>query len=97
MVKIRLTRLGDKGDPFYRVIVTDSRAKRDGEYIELIGTYDPQINPAEIKINNERAKYWISVGAQPTDTARDLLIKSGAIPAPAKRPPAKTPKKKVKE
>ncbi|MCL2751749.1 MAG: 30S ribosomal protein S16 [Firmicutes bacterium] len=97
MTKIRLTRLGDKGSPFYRVVVVDSREKRDGAVIEQIGTYNPLLNPAEIKIDAERAKYWLGVGAQPTDTARDLLIKGGAMPAPAKRPPAKTPKKKEKK
>ena len=80
-VKIRLTRLGDKKSPFYRVIVADSRSPRDGKYIDLIGTYNPLTNPAEIKIDNEKARQWIKNGAQPTDTARDLLVKSGAIEA----------------
>ena len=61
-VKIRLTRLGDKKSPFYRVVVTDSRKARDGAYIENIGTYNPLVNPAEVKINEERAKYWIAQG-----------------------------------
>ena len=78
-VKIRLTRLGDKKSPFYRVIVADSRSPRDGKYIDLIGTYNPLTNPAEIKIDNEKARAWIKNGAQPTDTARNLLVKSGAI------------------
>lgn len=78
-VKIRLTRLGDKKSPFYRVIVADSRSPRDGKFIDLIGTYNPLTNPAEIKIDNEKAKKWIANGAQPTDTARNLLVKSGAI------------------
>ena len=80
-VKIRLTRLGDKKSPFYRVIVADSRSPRDGKYIDLIGTYNPLTNPAEIKIDNEKARAWIKNGAQPTDTARNLLVKSGAIEA----------------
>ena len=80
-VKIRLTRLGDKKSPFYRVIVADSRSPRDGKYIDLIGTYNPLTNPAEIKIDNEKAREWIKNGAQPTDTARNLLVKSGAIEA----------------
>ena len=80
-VKIRLTRLGDKKSPFYRVIVADSRSPRDGKFIDLIGTYNPLTNPAEIKIDNEKARAWIKNGAQPTDTARDLLVKSGAIEA----------------
>lgn len=78
-VKIRLTRLGDKKSPFYRVIVADSRSPRDGKFIDIIGTYNPLTNPAEIKIDNEKAKEWIKNGAQPTDTARNLLVKSGAI------------------
>ena len=78
-VKIRLTRMGDKKSPFYRVIVADSRSPRDGKFIDIIGTYNPLTNPAEIKIDNEKAKQWIKNGAQPTDTARNLLVKSGAI------------------
>jgi len=78
-VKIRLTRLGDKKSPFYRVVVADSRYPRDGRFIELLGTYNPLKDPAEIKINNELAASWIKKGAQPTDTARAILVKSGAI------------------
>lgn len=78
-VKIRLTRLGDKKAPFYRVIVADSRSPRDGKFIDIIGTYNPLTNPAEIKIDNEKAAKWIANGAQPTDTARNILVKSGAI------------------
>ncbi|MCI7003366.1 MAG: 30S ribosomal protein S16 [Eubacteriales bacterium] len=78
-VKIRLTRLGDKKSPFYRVIVADSRAPRDGKFIDLLGTYDPLKNPAEIKIDNEKAAKWLKNGAVPTDTARNLLVKSGVI------------------
>lgn len=78
-VKIRLTRLGDKKSPFYRVIVADSRAPRDGKFIDLIGTYNPLTNPAEIKIDNEKAAKWLKNGAVPTDTARNLLVKSGVI------------------
>ncbi len=78
-VKIRLTRLGDKKSPFYRVIVADSRSPRDGRFIDLIGTYNPLVDPAEIKIDAEKAKKWLANGAQPTDTARALLVKSGII------------------
>lgn len=91
-VKIRLTRLGDKKSPFYRVVVTDSRKSRSGEYIENLGTYNPLANPAEIKINGDRAKYWIANGAQPTETARTILVREGLVEA-AKRAP-KTDKKK---
>ena len=78
-VKIRLKRMGMKKKPFYRVVVSDVRSPRDGRFIEEIGYYDPMTQPAEIKVDNERAKYWLGVGAQPTDTVRILLKKSGAI------------------
>ncbi|MBR5012757.1 MAG: 30S ribosomal protein S16 [Clostridia bacterium] len=83
-VKIRLARLGDKKSPFYRVVVADSRSPRDGKFIEVIGTYNPLTDPAEIKIDNEKAQKWIKNGAMPTDTARALLVKSGAIEAKKK-------------
>ncbi|MBQ3494292.1 MAG: 30S ribosomal protein S16 [Clostridia bacterium] len=79
MLKIRLTRMGDKKAPFYRVVVADSRAPRDGKFVDILGTFNPLTDPAEIKINNEKAAEWIKNGAQPTDTARALLVKSGAI------------------
>ena len=78
-VKIRLTRLGDKKSPFYRVVVADSRVARDGKYIEQIGTYNPLTTPAEIKINSDLAKKWIANGAQPTDTVKALLKKNGVL------------------
>ena len=78
-VKIRLTRLGDKKAPFYRVIVADSRAPRDGKFIDVIGTYNPLTDPAEIKIDAEKANKWLKNGAQPTETAKQLLVKSGII------------------
>ena len=73
MVKIRLTRKGAKKKPFYRVIVADSRKRRDGPFIEIIGTYDPLKEPSEVKIDNERAKYWLDCGAQPSPTVKKLL------------------------
>jgi small subunit ribosomal protein S16 len=79
MVKIRLKRMGAHKKPFYRVVVADSRTPRNGKFIEEIGTYDPLKNPSEIKIDNEAAKRWLANGAQPTDTVRALLKKSGAI------------------
>ena len=79
MVKIRLKRMGAHKKPFYRVVVADSRTPRDGRFIEEIGTYDPLKNPAEIIIDNEAAQKWLANGAQPTDTVRALLKKSGAI------------------
>jgi len=78
-VKIRLKRMGAKKAPFYRVVVADSRYPRDGRFIEEIGYYNPMKEPAEIVIDNEKAKKWISNGAQPTDTVRSLLKKIGAI------------------
>ena len=78
MVKIRLRRVGAKKAPFYRVVVADSHFARDGRFIEEIGTYDPLTEPATIKIDMERAKYWLSNGAQPTDTVRGLLKKAEA-------------------
>ncbi len=80
-VKIRLRRLGMKKHPFYRVVVADERSPRDGRSIEEIGYYNPMLQPAEIKIDNDRATYWLKNGAQPTDTVRILLKKSGAIQA----------------
>ena len=75
MVKIRLRRMGAKKAPYYRVVVADSRYPRDGRFIEEIGTYNPCVNPAEIKVDNEKAQQWIKNGAQPTDTVRALLKK----------------------
>jgi small subunit ribosomal protein S16 len=78
-VKIRLKRIGAKKAPFYRVVVADSRYPRDGRFIEEIGTYNPLTDPAEVKIDLEAARKWMANGAQPTDTVRSLLKKSGAI------------------
>jgi len=79
MVKIRLRRMGAKKNPFYRIVVADSRSPRDGRFIEEIGTYDPIPTPSEVKVDAERVQYWIKNGAQPTETVRALLKKSGAI------------------
>ena len=78
-VKLRLTRIGAKKNPYYRVVVADSRFPRDGRFIEILGTYNPMVEPAEIKIDDEKAQKWIKNGAQPTDTVKALLKKSGAI------------------
>ena len=80
-VKIRLRRMGAKKAPFYRVVVADSRSPRDGKFIEEIGYYNPITDPAEIKIDAEKAKKWLDNGAQPSDTVRKLLKKSGIIEA----------------
>jgi len=78
MVKIRLRRMGAKKNPFYRVVVADSKSPRDGRCIEEIGTYNPLAKPSEINIDIKRAEYWIKNGAQPTDTVRALIKKAGA-------------------
>ncbi|MDR0748819.1 MAG: 30S ribosomal protein S16 [Tannerellaceae bacterium] len=75
--KIRLQRHGRKGYAFYKIVVADSRAPRDGKFIERIGSYNPNTNPATIDLNFERALYWLQVGAQPTDTTRTILSKEG--------------------
>ena len=79
MVKIRLKRMGMKKKPFYRVVVADERASRDGRFIDELGYYNPVSNPVELKIDAETAQQWIKNGAQPTDTVRALLKKTGAI------------------
>ena len=78
-VKIRLTRMGAKKAPFYRIVVMDSRKARDGEYIEQLGYYNPVKEPAEVKLDVELAKKWIGNGAQPTDTVRTILKDNGVL------------------
>ena len=77
--KIRLARHGRKGRPFYHVVIADSRAPRDGRFIEKVGTYDPNTNPATINLNFDRALYWLMTGAQPTDTAKRILSYKGVL------------------
>ena len=79
MVKIRLRRMGAKRAPFYRVVVADSKYPRDGRFIDEIGTYNPMTEPAEVNIDAEKAAKWLSNGAQPTDTVKDLFKKNGII------------------
>ena len=79
MVKIRMKRMGMKKEPFYRIVVTDSRNARDSRAIEEIGYYNPVSEPVELKIDEERAKYWLGAGAQPSDTCRGLLKKCGVL------------------
>ena len=79
MVKIRLRRMGTKKKPFYRIVVADSRAPRDGKFIEEIGTYNPLAEPSVITVDAERAQYWVKNGAQPTDTVKKLLKIAGAL------------------
>ena len=95
-VKIRLTRMGDKKSPFYRIIVADSRSPRDGKFIDLVGTYNPLKEPAEVKLDNEKIAHWIACGAQPTDTVKALLVQAGIIEQ-GKKAPAKTGAQKKKK
>ena len=77
--KIRLQRRGRKGYAFYQIVVADSRAPRDGKFIERVGSYNPNTNPATVDLNFERALYWLQVGAQPTDTTRNILSREGVL------------------
>lgn len=79
MVKIRLRRMGGKKDPFYRIVVADSRYPRDGRFIEEIGTYDPNGKTETVKVDVEKARQWIANGAQPTDTVKAMLKKNGVM------------------
>ena len=78
-VKMRLRRMGAKKAPFYRVVVADERSPRDGKFIDEIGYYNPLTNPAEVKIDAEKAEAWLKNGAQPTETVKSLLKKSGIV------------------
>lgn len=94
-VKMRLTRMGDKKSPFYRIVVVDSRVARDGMYIDKVGYYNPVAKPAEVVIDADKAKDWLSKGVQPTETVRSLLIAQGVMEKSTKLSPSKTnPKKK---
>ena len=73
MLAISLMRMGAKGKPFYRLVVKEKRSKRDGKYLENVGTYDPMQNPAEVSLKHDRIQYWIGVGAQPTETVASLI------------------------
>lgn len=97
MVKIRLTRMGDKKTPFYRIIVADSRSCRDGKFVDILGNFDPLAKTDDnIKIDVEKAKQWLANGAQPTDTVRTLLARAGVLTI-TKRAPAKTKVAKKKK
>lgn len=96
MVKIRLTRLGDHKNPVYRIIVADSRSPRDGKFIEVLGTYDPHLENG-VTLDAEKAKKWIADGAQPTDTARAILVDAGVIATKKSTQKTKTDKKKKAE
>ena len=96
-VKMRLTRMGDKKSPFYRVVVIDSRKAQSGEYIDKIGYVDPLKTPAEINIDVEKAMAWLAKGVQPTETFKSYLVMVGAMEQPKKLSAAKTNDKKKKK
>lgn len=87
-VKIRLSRLGAKKKPFYRLVVADSRARRDGRFIESIGTYDPLRNPPAVTMDEDRVVHWLRRGAQPTDTVRRILTRKGVLRKATEAPAA---------
>lgn len=78
-VKLRLKRMGAKQRPFYRIVASDARSPRDGRFLEVVGTYNPITNPAETKIDEEKAMYWLNNGAIPTETVRNILSKEGIM------------------
>ena len=90
MLKIRLRRTGARKKPNYRIVVAESTAPRDGAYVEIIGTYDPLTDPSTINLDGERAKHWLSVGAQPTERVVKLMAREGLIEAPSYTKPAAT-------
>jgi small subunit ribosomal protein S16 len=83
VIKLRLRRTGAKKRPSYRIVAAEHSSPRDGRFIEIIGHYDPLTEPATVKVNAERAQYWLSVGAQPSETVEGLLKRAGVIPAEA--------------
>lgn len=94
-VKMRLTRMGDKKSPFYRIVVIDSRKAQSGEYIDKVGYINPVATPAEVNIDVEKAKAWLAKGVQPTETVKSYLVKAGAIePSKKLSAPKTNPKKK---
>jgi len=85
-VKMRLTRVGKRKRPYYRVVVCDSRAPRDGRYVDRLGTYDPLREPSQIEIDHQKVRYWLDRGVQPTDTVKRLLRVSGYYQEPKEEP-----------
>ena len=79
MLSIRLTRMGAKKKPFYRIVVTEKRSKRDGRFVESVGYYDPCRKPADVKIDRDRVQYWIERGAQPSETVRSLIKRKAEV------------------
>lgn len=80
MIKLRLRRMGSKKQPSYRIVAAESSKPRNGRFIEIVGHYDPKTDPYTLRVDEERAKYWLDHGAQPTETVRSLLVKSGVLP-----------------
>jgi small subunit ribosomal protein S16 len=85
VVKLRLRRMGAKKRPSYRIVAAESSSPRDGRFIEAIGFYDPLTNPATITLKEDRVKHWLSVGAQPTETVRDIFVRHGLMERPASK------------
>jgi len=79
VIKLRLRRMGAKKRPSYRIVAAETRSPRDGRFIEVVGFYDPLTNPATVRINTDRVRHWLSVGAQPSDTVRDILRREGVL------------------
>jgi small subunit ribosomal protein S16 len=96
-VKMRLTRMGDKKSPFYRIVIIDSRKAQTGEYIDKIGYVNPLKTPAEINIDVEKAKDWLAKGVQPTETVKSYLVKAGVVEQSTKLSAPKTNDKKKKK
>ncbi len=82
MLRIRLTRMGAKKKPFYRVVVTEQRQARDGRFVEILGHYNPSVNPPAVELNLDRVRYWMAQGAQPSETVSSLVRKATATPVP---------------
>ena len=96
-VKMRLTRMGDKKSPFYRIVVADSRTSRDGKYIDKVGHYNPTCVPAEIVVDKEKAQDWLKKGVQTTETVKSILVSEGVIAKSDKLSPTKTKTRKSKK
>jgi small subunit ribosomal protein S16 len=90
VIKLRLRRMGAKKRPFYRIVAAEHSSPRDGRFIEILGHYDPLTEPATVKVNEERVRHWLSVGAKPSETVEGLLKRAGVIAAPASAPAEET-------
>ncbi len=97
MVKLRLSRIGKKGHSTFRIVVSDRQKDTVGTYLELLGTYDPHMTPSRIDLKADRVKYWLSVGAQPSDTVYNLLVEQGIVPGPKRKIVSAKPVEKAPE